>query len=121
MKLADLEPQFIRYETRIEWIEFKQQPRHYWIDVASLSEGQGLQFLCPACFAKNSGPVGTHLVEVTFADRGATDEQGSHGKSGKPTRWNASGSSYADLTLTPSILIDGGCGWHGFVTAGEIQ
>lgn len=28
------------------------------------------------------------------------------------------GSDYSDLTLTPSILL--GCGWHGFITSGEV-
>lgn len=37
--------------------------------------------------------------------------------------WNRSGDTFDTLTLTPSILRSpdkGGCGWHGFVTNGEI-
>lgn len=115
MKLDELEPQFMRYETRTE-----DCVREYTIPVDSFAEAQGIWFLCPKCFAINSGPVGTHMVDCTFAGRGALDTQGSHGKEGKPTRWNASGSDYSNLSLTPSILIDGGCAWHGHVTNGEI-
>lgn len=124
MLLADLEPQFVRYETKIEWRTFvdgrRQGPVEYSI-FCEFQQAQGIQFLCPACFQKNNGAVGTHWVAVTFAERGATDSQGSHGKDGSPTRWSVSGDSYSNLSLTPSILLDGGCNWHGWVKNGEIQ
>ncbi len=37
--------------------------------------------------------------------------------------WTRSGDTFEALTLTPSILRNpsrGGCGWHGYVTNGEI-
>lgn len=34
--------------------------------------------------------------------------------------WQREGTTFETLTLTPSILRSGGCGWHGFVTKGEI-
>lgn len=34
--------------------------------------------------------------------------------------WQRTGDAFESLTLTPSILRRGGCGWHGFVTNGEI-
>lgn len=37
--------------------------------------------------------------------------------------WQRTGETFETLTLTPSIFRDpakGGCGWHGFVTAGEV-
>lgn len=115
MRLIELEPQFIRYETRAE--------REYLLHVGSLSEAQGIQFLCPVCFAKNGGPIGTHGVEVTFARRGVAAHQGSHDRAGAPSRWNVSGADYEDLTTTPSILIDPAlpacAGWHGYITNGE--
>jgi Family of unknown function (DUF6527) len=129
MKLTQLEPQFIRYETRIEQRTFRNpdgsteertSPVRYSIHVASVSEAQGIYFLCPKCFAENAGPVGTHGCEVSFADRGVKDEDGSHGNDGKPTRWSVSGDSCENLTLSPSILLGGGCAWHGHVTNGEI-
>lgn len=113
MRLTELEPKFIRYEGR--------NIKHH---LPSTTGAQGVMFLCPACFVKNKGAVGTHLIEVSFADRGVTDDQGSVNREGKPSRWSVSGTSYDNLTLTPSILIDpaGECcpGWHGFVTSGEV-
>lgn len=35
--------------------------------------------------------------------------------------WQRRGDTFENLTLTPSILRMGGCGWHGFVTNGEIR
>jgi hypothetical protein len=34
--------------------------------------------------------------------------------------WRRTGDTFDTLTLTPSILRIGGCGWHGFVTNGEV-
>ena len=34
--------------------------------------------------------------------------------------WERTGDSFENLTLTPSILRIGGCGWHGFITNGEV-
>jgi len=131
MKLIDLEPRFIRYETRIEkWTrvlgdpltwksgdptEEVVGPRVYHVHVDSLAEAQGVCFLCPACFAKNNGPVGTHACLCWFADRGVPADA-----EPLPGRWRVSGTGYNDLTLAPSILLQGGCNWHGFITSGNI-
>lgn len=118
MRLTDLEPQFHRYETRPDppgAPGFGGECMHH---VDSLAEAQGIIFLCPGCFAKNGGAVGTHAIEVSFAGRGVQDHQGSHNRQGQPSRWNVSGAGYADLTLAPSVDVD--C-WHGFVTNGEIR
>jgi hypothetical protein len=116
MKLTDLEPQFMRYVTN--------ESGNYLHHVETVAEAQGIQFLCPVCFVKNGGNVGTHGIEVSFADRGVQDHQGSHNREGKPSRWNVSGTGYTDLTTTPSILIDPAkpaCdGWHGYITNGEV-
>jgi hypothetical protein len=96
-------------------------------DVASLAEADMITFLCPACFEKNGGPVGTHSVLVTFAGRNVPDDAGSRNSKGEPSRWAiAGGSSLDDLVLTPSILLDAerpaaeGCHWHGFVGSSGI-
>lgn len=138
MRLADLEPTFVRFETRTEsweaidgdpatWRERGAPtrtvtgPREYAIRVPTLAEAQGLRFLCPVCFQENGGPVGTHGVEVAFEGRGVAPHQGSHDRAGAPSRWSVSGRGFDDLTLTPSIdLAGGGCGWHGFVTSGRV-
>ena len=139
MNLAALEARFVRYEDKVEtWRVVDRQPgpgetaadvpshevtgpKTYSVPVASFAEAQGVWFLCPLCFEKNGGNVGTHWCEVTFAGRGALDHQGSHGSDGRPTRWNASGTSLADLTTTPSILLGGGCAWHGYITNGDAK
>ena len=137
MRLSELEPQFERYEYRIEsynvvdgdqstWRERGCPtiaivgPREHRIDVDTLAEAQGIRFLCPLCFKKNCGVVGTHGVDVSFSGRGVPDGAGSHNAAGLPSRWGVTGASFEDLTMTPSILTSG-CGWHGFVNNGEIS
>lgn len=134
MKLVELQPRFIRYESRIKTYEVvigdpsKWQPgdptrqvtgpREYKIFVPTLLKAQGIVFLCPKCFVPQG--VGTHLVEVSFAQRGLVDEVGTHNNKGQPVRWEVSGNDYTDLTTTPSVLIEGGCAWHGYITKGTI-
>ena len=107
MKLTLLEPQFMRITSA----------GHY-ADVDTLAEAQGVMFLCPKCFAKNCGNVGTHSVMVWFRDCGVPADEVP-----LPGRWGVSGTGYADLTITPSISLENpgkvGCQWHGFVTSGE--
>lgn len=112
IRLTELEPQFIKYEKTAngEVIDPRNIP---------IEQAQGLWFLCPKCFAENKGAVGTHACEVSFTNRGVLPEQGSHNKKGEPVRWNMSGTGLHDLTLTPSILLEGGCAWHGYITNGE--
>ncbi len=103
----------------IQWGGFEQNViRH----VETFAEAQGVWFLCPLCFAKNGGAIGTHYVDVTFEGRGAKDDEGSHDLQGRPSRWSASGSSLDDLSCSPSVLLLGpGCGWHGYITSGGAQ
>lgn len=141
MRLTELDPQFLKYDTRIEeysvvdgiwdpdkkdyivsdgryWHEAgeptikKTGPRTYLIPVATLAEAQLISFLCPKCYLENHGPVGTHHVHMPFAGRDVD-----------PTmdQWNAVGTGFEDLTTTPSYLIVGGCNWHGYITNGEVS
>jgi hypothetical protein len=116
MKLTELDAQLHRYEERMD-----ADPRinggapglrRFLVPVPDLAQAQGVWFLCPGCYQKNGGPVGTHMVEITFRDRGVPDHLGSHNRAGQPSRWAASGSGLHDLVLSPSV--DCGC-WHGFV------
>jgi hypothetical protein len=89
--------------------------------VASLIEAHGLLFLCPACFAKNNGPVGTHVVLCWFRDRGVPDSA-----SPGPGRWSPTGTGIDDLSFVGSgCSVDlrggSGCQWHGFVINGSAQ
>ena len=123
MRLSQLEARFVRYETRPHPSQAAGWTSEYLVKVDSLAEAQGIKMMCPACFIRNSGPIGTHWIEVSFAGKGVKDHQGSRDREGKPSRWDVSGAGYEDLTLRPSILIDQAkpaCdGWHGFVTNGD--
>jgi hypothetical protein len=109
VRLVDLEARLMRFD-----------PPRTFINVRSLAKADCVMFLCPACFLANGGKVGTHRIRIDFAGRGVTDEICIKNGSGQPVRWNVSGTGLEDLSLTPSILILGGCNWHGFVTAGNI-
>jgi hypothetical protein len=138
VRLTELEPRFVRYFDRVEPRDFAVGDQstwhargcpserrvvtvHYCKWVETLAEAQGIEFLCPVCFAKNRGAIGTHLCEVSFDGRGVKPGQGSHTEKGLPSRWTVSGTGLADLTLMPSIKLSGGCAWHGYITRGEIQ
>lgn len=79
---------------------------------APAREGVGIELDCPCGNADEE-----HRLYVPFAnplDGGPTLE----------TRgWQRTGDTFETLTLTPSILrnpIRGGCGWHGFITGGQV-
>lgn len=110
VKLTELEPQFVKHTER--------EGSRIDVHVDKLEDADGMFMLCPACFKKNGGPVGTHGLIVTFKDRGVPDTLGSKGSQGNATRWSVSGTGYDDLTTDPSI--DVGC-WHGYIRGGEIQ
>ena len=112
-KLRELEATFIRYELR--------DGRIYHVEVETLDEAQGVEFLCPKCFAANNGPVGTHVVICWSRSRGVPDDA-----SPGPGRWKLCGTSLDDLTLNAdppsvarSVQLNGGCGWHGFINSGD--
>lgn len=98
MRLLELEPELLVVE----------EPGKLYRKTDELAKADGVTFLCPkGC---------SHYVGVWFSGRGATpaEEPG-------PARWSVSGTSLADMTLSPSINLTGpGCGWHGFVTGGEV-
>jgi hypothetical protein len=115
-RLVDLKPRFLRYAP--------EDGREIFATVETLAEAQGIMFLCPLCFDRNKGSVGTHGVICWSASRGVPAEA-----SPKPGRWRLDGTGMHDLTLNAdppassarSVLITGGCGWHGFITDGEAQ
>lgn len=139
MKLRNLDPHFVRYDVRIEeysvivgdhatWRErgcpskIVTGPRVYHCHEDSFEKAHGITFLCPKCFRDNDGAIGTHCVNIAFDGRAIPDEEGiSLLSNGTQVRWNASGSSLDDLSTTPSILLIGGCAWHGYITNGEVS
>ena len=111
MKLTELEPVWIRHEVR--------EDGHYSIRVDSLAEADGIRFLCPKCYASNGGRIGTHQVVCWFEGRVSDDVQPG------PGRWKPQGDSFENLSFVSgrksnSVLLLGGCNWHGFVTNGEV-
>ena len=94
-----------------------------WREVDALAEATGVYMLCPKCFTFNGGDVGTHRVLCWFRGRGVPDEL-----QPGPGRWTPSGSCLDDLTFIPgappiahSVLLTGGCGWHGYVRNGACE
>ncbi len=140
MRLIELEPYFITYNTKIEMVrrvvnyalwnangrgdiglEIKPGPVYYRSRVETLAEAQGIVFLCPLCFTKNNGTKGTHSCEVTFSGKGVKDDEGVHNDLGIPVRWSVTGNNFEDLSTSPSVLLLSGCRWHGFITAGNVS
>ena len=112
MKLIELDP---------VWVQHGQDEdgRQIMRTVSSLPEADGICFLCPKCYVANAGPVGTHSVICWFEDRVADDVQPG------PGRWKPQGTSFDDLSFVTgkkshSVLLLGGCAWHGFVTNGAV-
>ena len=81
MKLIDLEPVLSRCEERVEPRQMVVGDHETWRDrgcptqevigpvtyhvkVESLADAQQVMFLCPACYVKNGGEIGTHSVIV---------------------------------------------------------
>lgn len=105
MMLLNLEPQFLQ----IDGLGYQY--------VNTLEEAQGILFVCPLCAARAGSNAGVHYVLCWFRDKGVPDDV-----LPGPGRWLASGSSYADLTLSPSINLPGeGCGWHGWLQGGDAK
>lgn len=111
--LRELNALFIRHEER--------NGSDIQIPVERIEEAQGVRFLCPACFAKNEGPMGTHSVVCWSRSRGVPEDVGPG-----PGRWKLDGTSLDDLTLNAdppatarSVQLLSGCGWHGHVTNGS--
>lgn len=113
--LTNLDPHFLK---------IIDEKTYQYIDV-SLSEADGISFLCPLCYFNNKGPIGTHgvwcwkpSVPQTFFP--------------VPGRWDLVGSNFHDLLLVAgpsSILIGNGsnipsedkcCNAHFAVTNGEV-
>jgi hypothetical protein len=90
----------------------------YWPNVDRLEDADGVRFLCPKCYQANGVPLGTHSVICWFEDRVTDDAQPG------PGRWKPTGTGIEDLTFvvgkrSNSVLLLGGCKWHGFITNGD--
>jgi hypothetical protein len=125
MKLRDLDAQFLQYDRHpvipTEWVNGMMHPDGFETllpNVATLAEAHGIWFLCPKCYAANGGRKGTHGIICWFEGRVPDSAQPG------PGRWNPVGTGIDDLSFVPgihshSVLLLGGCRWHGFVSAGD--
>jgi hypothetical protein len=116
--LRELGGQFIRYRQESAEEMFARgvaKPAFYLERVSALNEADGIRFVCPKSFAAHGGKVGAHSVQVYFAGSPVPANIGVN-QNGDTVRWNVSGTSLDDLSLSPSIQEqDSICGWHGFV------
>ncbi len=106
MKLSDLNPKFLKIES----------DKVYRM-VDEMEGADGLGFLCPVCYTRNNGEIGTHIV-ICWNPTVPVARYPS------PGRWRIQGSGVGDLTLigepTSSVRLEGGCNAHFSVINGEI-
>jgi hypothetical protein len=122
MKLTDLYASFI--------IE-KKSSNGEFVRVNSINGAQGIIFQCPKCaIGKKSseengkrGFVGVHYV-ICWFELPHNAPKVPDWLDPKPGRWFFTGNSLETLTFTGpglhSILLVGGCGWHGMIDNGTI-
>jgi hypothetical protein len=113
MKLTDLEPHFLKIEDKRTYLR-----------IDDIKQADGIQFLCPVCFERNKGKVGTHSIICWQSNVPQTFTP-------IPGRWEFLGTGYNDLTLragSSSISLDSkdefknptGCRAHFHITNGEV-
>jgi hypothetical protein len=106
MKLAELEPTFLK----------RTGATHWQCEDVARDQADGIMFLCPKCFVAKGGPMGTHSI-ICWQPNVPQDTSPTGG------RWTMEGTGFADLTLvaaSSSILLTGGCNAHFFIRNGEI-
>lgn len=110
-KLRDLDAELL---WKLEFDEATQSKDSYSWGCPDLAQAQGIMFRCPL-------PGCGHMVICWFEGRGVPEWI-----TPGPGRWTPSGTSIDDLTFVPgnppkavSVLLQGGCNWHGFVRNGE--
>lgn len=89
--------------------------------IPTIEDAQGILFICPKCYARNGrSNVGVHSIICWSSSRGTPAD-----KEPLPGRWKITGTSIDDVHLdgeapggARSVLLLGGCAWHGFVNHG---
>lgn len=108
MKLVELEPRFLKIAAPDSWNS----------EGVGIKEADGLIFLCPVCFKKNNGNVGTHSIICWKPHVPQTRTPG-------PGRWNFLGTGFEDITLQAGsssiFLTTSDCKAHFLITNGEIR
>jgi len=126
MRLSELEPSLKKIERRPDtWTRRKEDGsdeqvsglRTYFVEVQTISEADGIWFLCPKCFRDNGGNVGTHSVACWRPSIPLSDDLTG------PGRWELVGTDFNNISLVAnptSVQINGGCNAHFTVSNGEI-
>lgn len=112
ISLVDLNAQFLKHRTYSYEYEGDVTDVQVNHPVDTLAEATGITFKCPKCFKPDGGG---HYVICWFTGVPCDVSPG-------PGRWNPAGTGLSDLTFVPpgavSVLLKGGCGWHGHVRNG---
>jgi hypothetical protein len=96
MKLTELKPRF-----------FKEPDQEGVV---------GLTFLCPHC---QTTRLGVHFNDVGHTLIGVHEPEAVRAQPGVEV-WTLTGTSFEDLSLTPSVDASATGHWHGFVTQGSV-
>jgi len=98
--------------------------RGYTLLPAPARTGVGVSFLCPCatCTAKRTGNSDEDWYLRVFVGFSNPLDGGPAYDPRPGAQWARTGDTFETLTLRPSILRTPpfGCGWHGFVTNGEV-
>lgn len=108
MKLTDLNPKWLG--TGGEGV-FHRDAATGELVPAPRREGVGVHFDCPCGRPEEGDHSGVFVYVDPPLDGGAPVDRA----------WKRTGDTFETLTLRPSIQRIGGCGWHGFVTNGEVS
>jgi hypothetical protein len=114
VRLVDLQPKWLRYWTN----DFGDRDGHE--HVPTMQEANGLRFYCPQCTEINKGFTGTHQVLLWRAECGVPEDVFPQGHR------VFVGTSFKNLTVdapvgkSRSILLLGGCQWHGHIDNGMV-
>ncbi len=104
MKLTDLHPQWVY--SGGEGISDKDG------NPVPFREKVGISFDCPCGKCPEGFSNSVYLSFENPPDGGPPVGNSPH--------WHRQGEDFETISLSPSILRIGGCGWHGYVTNGEI-
>lgn len=129
MRLVDLDPEWVTFDAASGG-HFGYSDVHSHVDYDADADGNvdapessiefahadGVAFMCPTCYAKKGSNIGVETVICWFKNRPNVPADATPG----PGRWTATGTSFDDLTLSPSVNVDHEH-WHGYVTNGEIK
>lgn len=112
-RLSELEGTLVRITKRAKDGTVKQ-----YAPVKDLRKAHGVTYLCPVCFHRNGGPVGTEHVLHWFTQA----KLPAHATPG-PGRWNTAGTKLDDLTFVApgSFSVNMIGHWHGWIENGTVK